>query len=432
MKLYGQQHNIGFSLKKGNLTPLLETEASSYNLLDYSSRVQGMNINPTLDGLVGQAGASISQKIKCEEGKTYTFIGIFDSFSRRLMYYDANGAVVSGLGLSVANYAMFEGDVNDNNRYISFTVPTGTSITHFRLQLHASDPSYTDRSLNYMVYEGNTYKPFTKYIETKKVDGFDINPKQSLIEDYIKNLLKRPTSFSDKTFLIIGDSISSNQIWINYFNKTIRPKNVWNYSVGGRRIVNTSGVINPSAYQNSGCDAAYQFVANFELGNVTAPDYVLICLGTNEFDKSPNTASATESDIDSEFTNGGVTLKPFSTIDITKINGAMRYIVETLSSKFPNTKFFFWTPIPNSFSTWNSQRAVADSIKWTARRMSIPVFDLQANSNINTLFDYPASTPTYRNLVDGVHPFGTGVIETPATKMIAERMASDFLNYIIN
>lgn len=424
--------DLGFGLKNGNLFPLLETEVSSYNLLDYSSRVQGMNINPTLNGLVGQAGASISQKIKCDEGKTYTFIGIFDSFDRRLMYYNDNGVVVSGLTLLESNYAMFEGDVNDNNQYISFTVPTGTSITHFRIQLHSSDPTYTDRSLNYMVYEGNIYKPFTNYVETKKIDGFGINPKQSLVEDYTKNILKRPTSFSDKTFLLIGDSISSNQIWVNYFNKSIRPKKVWNYSVGGRRIINTNGVVNPSAYQNSGCDAAHQFVANFISGTTTAPDYVMICLGTNEFDKSPNTASSTESDVDSAFTSGGTNLISLSSVDITKINGAMRYMVETLSNQFPSTKFIFWTPIPNTLTTWNSQREVADTIKWTARRMSIPVFDLQSNSNIITLFDYPASTPTYRNLVDGVHPFGTGVTETPATKMIAERMSSDFLNYIIN
>ena len=63
--------------------------------------------------------------------------------------------------------------------------------------------------------------------------------------------------------------------------------------------------------------------------------------------------------------------------------------------------------------------------------MSIPVIDLQRNSNIITLFDYPAGVGTARNLVDGIHTFGVGVTSTPAVDNIAEFVAKELYNYLV-
>ncbi len=426
----GTMQDLPFGVKKGSLAPVLETEPSSTNILNYDTILKGIGINTGLTALATLPGTSVSDFIKCKINTTYTFGILTDLFDRRVLYYDENFVPVSGAALPGSAFTNFEGD-NATQRHLTFTVPNTPSIKYFRINIHASDATYPDKKSTYTIYEGNISKPYSVYTTTKLVDSNEINPKQALVEQYASNLSRRPVSFDDKTILILGDSITSNNVWVDYFAKNIRPKKVWRYAAGGCRIVNTNGVVNPSAYLNSGCDNAYKFVADFDLGLVTAPDYVLICLGTNELDRSPNTSVVNEIDVDNAFTLGGTTLTPIGSVDITKIPGAMRYMVQTLSAKFPSTKFMFWTPIPSTFSSWQSQLNVGNTIRWTAKRMSLPVIDLQANSNIITLFDYPASTPTYRNLVDGIHPFGTGVVETPATKMIGEQVTSEFLNYVL-
>jgi len=369
----------------------------------------------------------VSDLIPCAANEAFVFGGMHDSLTRRVLYYDDAGTPIVSGSTSAAD--RFPGSGTDDV-HVSFTVPDNEDIAAFRVQIHASDPAYTDRSDSYHVYKGEAYKAFMKYRAAASVGGKVYYPQQEVVEEYFAPYVRRPVSFADKNIYIMGDSITSNGVWVRRFANLIRPKTATNAGAGGMRFVNTNGVVNPSSYQNAGTDYAYQMAAAITAETLVAPDYMVCALGTNEFDKLPATSVA-EANIDNAFTSGGATLSDLSSVDISKIPGAMRYIVETVGGVAPDMKFFFSTPIPNTATSWASQLAVSETIRWTAARMSIPVIDLHARSNILTLWDYPAGGSTYRNLVDGVHPFGGGVVETPATKMIAEQMASEFLNYVI-
>lgn len=421
---------LPFKVKTGILSEVVSSIPATTNLLDYSKIITGLAVNASgYSSLSAASGWSVSPLISCAANDVFTFSGIFDVFERRVIYYDVNGTPVSGASISGATYKNFPGSAS-TERYLTITVPNTASIVAFRLTVHSSDTSYTDRSGSYHIYKGTGYKPFLPYRAAEVLDGVEYFPKKATVDEYVAPLFRRPTSFADKHIAVIGDSITSNAVWVSRFAKIVRPSIISNYSTGGMRLVSTAGSVNPASLQNAGPDKAYQMAQDITNSVISAPDYVLIFLGANEFAKTPDT-TVVEANIDDAFAQGGTTLLALSSVDITKIPGALRYMVETIGQVAPSTKFLIVTPIPNTLHPWATQRNVGDTIKYTARRMSIPCIDLQANSNILTLWDYPAGVSTYRNLVDGIHPFGSGVTETPATKMIAEQVASEFLNYVI-
>lgn len=420
-------NSLPFRVRSGAMSEVVSEIAASTNIFDYSKNIYGYNVSASSAIITPVTGSSVSGLMPCAANETFTMAGL-DSLRRRVLYYGADGVPISKADVDVWG-AQYPGSGTDDY-HSQWTVPNDSNIAAFRIQVHQSDPSFFDYSTRMHIYKGTGYQKFTTYRKGVSIDGSTYAPQQSVVNDYIAPFFRRPISFADKRFLFIGDSITSQGQWIARFTKLIRPLLLTNASAGGMRLVSTTGTVNPVSYQNAGPDKAHEVAAQITAATLAAPDYVFICLGTNEFNRSPDTTVA-EANIDDAFCSGTTTLSALSSVDLTKIPGAMRYMVQTIGAVAPSAKFFFVTPIPNTTGTWASQRAVGDTIRWTARRMSIPVIDLQARSNILTLWDYPAGVLTYRNLVDGVHPFGTGVLQTPATAMIAEQVASDFLNYVI-
>ena len=420
-------NSLPFRLRTGALSEVVEEVAASHNIFDYSKIIREYTISLSAPGITPVSSSSISELMPCAANETFTMGGA-DSLRRRLLYYNSAGTPILQSQVDVWG-ASFPGSGADDY-HSQWTVPDNADIAAFRIQVHQSDPTYFDYSARMHIYKGADYKKFTPFRTNYVIDGMASAPQQSIVNEYIAPFFRRPISFRDKRFLFIGDSITSQGQWITRFMTMIRPLSLTNSSAGGMRLVNTAGVVNPSSYQNAGPDRAHQVAAQITAETLDAPDYVFFCLGTNEADRSPDTTVA-EANIDNAFTSGGTTLSALSSVDITKIPGALRYMVQTIGDVAPSAKFFIVTPIPSTYHSWASQKAVSDTIRWTARRMSIPVIDLQSRSNILTLWDYPAGAATYRNLVDGVHTFGTGVLQTPATAMIAEQVASEFLNYVI-
>ena len=418
-------NSLPFRLRTGAISEVVEEVAASHNLFDYSKITRELTISTSTPGITPTSGASISELIPCAANETFTMGGL-DPLRRRLLYYNSAGTPIVRADVDIWGA---RGNVVDDY-HSQWTVPDNADIAAFRIQVHQSDPSYFDHSGRMHIYKGTGYRKFTPFRTALAIDGKTSAPLQSIVTEYITPFFRRPISFSDKHVLILGDSNASQGQWVARLTTLIRPLQITNASAGGMRLVSTANSVNPLSYQNTGPDKAHEIAAQIAAATLAAPDYVLFCLGTNEADRTPDTTVA-EANIDNAFTSGGTTLSALSSVDITKIPGALRYMVQTIGEVAPSAKFFIVTPIPSTYHSWASQKAVSDTIRWTARRMSIPVIDLQSRSNILTLWDYPAGVSTYRNLVDGVHPFGTGVLTTPATSMIAEQVASEFLNYVL-
>ncbi len=422
-------------LKENSIKEHIKEVSGSINLLNYSKITQGYKINDASDGLKTDDQASVSSYLPCKQDTDYVIKGFSDWYERKVLYLDEDFQVLSGAVIaSGSEYFKFVGDeLNDNSKAATFTSPSTSTIKWMIVSVHKSQPTFPDFSESFMVYEGTEYKPFVNYVTKNYISDKDLAQSQEDIDEYIENKTvgKRFDLFQDKTVLLIGDSITSNNRWVYRFMSLLRPKQYYNRSDGGKRLVQPSGTVDLGNLENTGCESALQFVQDYGSALVDAPDIILLCLGTNEFGKTPNTDVA-EEDIDNAFTNDGNTLIDLSTVDITKINGALRYMVETLFEAFEDATFFVWTPLPNVSSTWATQKACVNTIRWTCQRMAVPFIDLHADSNIITLFDYPASVATARNIIDGTHPFSTSVTESKAVGKTAEFVASKIVDYMMN
>ncbi len=275
-------------------------------------------------------------------------------------------------------------------------------------------------------------------------------------------------SFEKKTnnlsFWVLGDSISAtgynagsqpplnypittNGGWTRFFIDKIRPRKWYNYSQGGATLTDdlatwSGGVLTTA--DNSFIARLEQAILDYDNGLIDPPDWLFITGCTNDMGANP-TRYVTDTDIgsndydeymESNFMttdSGGydnLELVDIESIDLSKIAGSVRYIVQRVGTIFPNCKFAVVTPYWDAAHVKVDQRKCVEEMRYMSRRLSIPVIDVQYNSNMPMIWDYKNNgTEPHRFLSDRVHSYFTDNTTT-GTMPQGEFIANEFLKLI--
>lgn len=291
----------------------------------------------------------------------------------------------------------------------------------------------------------------------------------SRIDSIFQKQLPVQKQLSEETILLFGTSIENTDYaqstipyggsklkgttggWIGRFLDLVRPQKFYNYAAGGYTLTDTSGLTGPSLATggtNSFLRQLEIFIKDYtaEGSTMTAPSAVIICGCTNDFQQAQSrfitdaevTASGKSYDkyveemfyLQSEFpTYNNNRLIPLETINLAKIHGALRYIVQRLGTIFPNVKFFIVTPIQSTAHSLFHQRMCVRDYKWSANRLSIPVIDAWGESQLTMLWDYKDinGNDNHKLLVDNVHMANATVVQN-SVNIMARFVANSIFN----
>lgn len=230
--------------------------------------------------------------------------------------------------------------------------------------------------------------------------------------------------YEDKNIMVLGDSITENEIgWVQRFKQIIKPKTWTNLAVGGAKWCNEDNTIidgTTSGDNNVISNQVYKAIN----GSYPTPDIIIISAGTNDWRN-------TTEDIEKQFTNGGNTYIPLSSVDLKSWSGAIRYAVENLSTKWLNAQIFICTPnqATQSMKTYISIRDKGKIIKDVCHRLSIPVLDVGGECGICGLYENNDGS-NGRYLWDGLHENSNGAYKHG--EYIAKQIASRYVQYNYN
>jgi len=293
----------------------------------------------------------------------------------------------------------------------------------------------------------------------------------SRIDSIFQKQLPVQKQLSEETILLFGTSIENTQYaqstipysgdklrgttggWIGRFLDLVRPQKFYNYAAGGYTLTDTSGKTGPDLATlgtNSFLKQLEIFIKDYtaEGSTMTAPSTVIICGCTNDFQQAQSrfitdaevTASGKSYDkyveelfyLQSEFpTYDNNRLIPLETINLAKIHGALRYIVQRLGTLLPGVKFFIVTPIQSTAHSLLNQRMCVRDYKWSANRLSIPVIDAWGESQLTMLWDYKNinGEDNHKLLVDNVHMANATVVQN-SVNIMARFVANSIFNKI--
>ncbi|MFE5317807.1 SGNH/GDSL hydrolase family protein [Paenibacillus sp. NPDC056579] len=205
------------------------------------------------------------------------------------------------------------------------------------------------------------------------------------------------SKWSNKNWVVLGDSISvvtglTEKFYHEYIQDSIPGLTVYNHAISG------------TGYYCNVRSRIYQVIDSLE----NDADLITIFAGTNDWNE-----------------NGGtpMTLGNLGDTDPTEsFYGAVDYTLRQLVTKYPTKTIAVFTPLPrdNNWgvkSTGVTLEQVADAIKRTSHRYSIPVLDLYNESNF---YAWDSNFNRYA-MPDGLHPNANG------HKIIANKVLS-FLN----
>ena len=218
----------------------------------------------------------------------------------------------------------------------------------------------------------------------------------------IKYIKKEINKYKNKSFLMLGDSITqlgvTDRGWVKYFNEVVEAKRIDNTSVVGCHWCdynnNTIYDGNPTSdnLPQNVIGNQIQKIINNRNDFLDDYDYIFIACGTNDSDTD---GILTLQAINNAYFNDG-SIKPLDAVDRSTWAGATRYAVEKLNELFPNAKIIFNTPI-NRIDFYNATRVTnnAKIIRQCSEQCSVYLCDSQ-HCGI-TMFD-----TSY--FVDNLHP----------------------------
>ncbi len=287
------------------------------------------------------------------------------------------------------------------------------------------------------------------------------------VSEYYRHLYSTNprTKDTDVRLAILGDSTSStgygsvifakehtgaSGAWVSFFNSIVQPKAVYNYANGGATVSDPSVTLTGGVAQtdaNTYVKQLESMLSNIESGVIATPDYIFIVGCTNDEGQSTSESSAryvTEQEVsDSKFddyesymestfvTNDNVVLG-IENVNIGKIAGAMRYIIERSMRALPEVKFIVVTPLRNNSTSQAIQSKCVRDMEWMAGRLSIPVINVFRECNMPMLFDDASGNRHW--LADPYHPYSSKGLKQGAAwhgKFIAKRFL-DILDYKCN
>lgn len=235
-------------------------------------------------------------------------------------------------------------------------------------------------------------------------------------------------TFSDKSILYMGDSITKMvNGWVSKMIALLNPKSTINVAVDGatwRDKANTPAYDgNPVLGGDNALNVLGNQVQKVLNNNYPAPDAIIISAGTN--DEPPETT-----DLESQFTSEG-TYIPLNDVDRTTFAGSIRWCVEVLQNKYPNTQIFIVTPIQRAEDSrpHTVTEAKAERIHAVASRLSLPVFDAYHRSGIYGKYEAQGAKGKY--LEDGLHPIPTNGVSAvagskPGSTKLGEYITQEF------
>ena len=215
-----------------------------------------------------------------------------------------------------------------------------------------------------------------------------------------------PQPWLGKRYLLIGDSITAVESrWVSSFNAIMKPSSYVNVAVSGATWRDKVGTVYDGNPVLDGADGNKNNVLGNQLQKVlnnayAAPDVIIIAAGTN--DASVETADL----IEAQFTSGEsyITL---GSVDRKTFAGAMRYVVETLQTTYPNAQIFIGLPIQGAEAarSYAYIKARGDLMSLIAHRLAVPIIHAE-ECGIYGAFE--TESVNGRDLADGLHPNTSG------------------------
>lgn len=299
-------------------------------------------------------------KVPVESNKTYYFYrksGRYDIINDGIVYVN-NGTVISSeLLSSMQSVKTIEGHIIKE-----FTTPANTTEIWFNTKLNL----YDDKNST-VVSENPT---------TLEMYGSD-----NTLREQMQNL-ELGYRLKDKKWLTLGDSITA----LTYRST----KNYHDYIAERTGIIVTNMGDSGKGYivGHSSGKAMTDYVDNLT-GN-EGFDYITIAAGTNDNNEPLGT---------------------FSDTGTTTVYGAIRYCVEHLIEKFPNTKIGLITPLPrrshHGIASTNQLYKIVKAIEEIGADYSIPVLDQYTKSGLrpwNTTNNETFFSCEQAPNGDGLHP----------------------------
>lgn len=451
------------------------TGQSGVNLADgkYEFGFSVIDDNGTIRFSAGTAITSSS--IPVQEGKTYYY------------YRSAleNGIVNVAVGqdeddnLVAFIPTVFEGS-GTANTYSTIVIPEGQGIVKIRLLVATGATRVAELQAGTLKY-GLVDEESFRFIENFYEPSDDLTFTQAVhqIVDSREPVLK---DFRNLNLMIMGDSVYATQSKADnaHYNNTtlgvshqspnkmwgganaelvrmLRPKTWTNYSQGGSTLTYDQAFFGADIY-NLGLAGSYlyrleQFFVDYDnyiADPVTyasapryAPDVFMVASCINDF-INPTEAWVTDAEMgatdydqymENEFmtqgTNDG-TLKPLENVDLTKVAGGLRYILERMHRKFPKCYLAVITPNKTSVHARENQYKCVRDMIWMARRLNVQVIDVfngpSQMINIREFNDSVSGTQDELYMTsDGVHPYGsTGNGDQRQGRFIANELVNGY------
>lgn len=448
--------------------PLKQTYSVGYNLSNgyvknYELKANGSGVAPS-----GQR-SYISTLIPIVPNTSYSIFGNYYSFGQvyTAYIYDKDFNLISYFPLTYESRAITTSMVAllftfvspENAKYVRYDVVRGpTQADNFETIPTSVHYFFKSEHWRLILQPENPFYELTA----------------SRIDSIFQKQLPVQKQLSEETYLIFGTSIENTQYaqstipyegsklkgttggWIGRFLDLVRPKKFYNYAAGGYTLTDTSGKTGSdlaTGGTNSFLKQLEIFINDYSASgsNMTPPTTVLICGCTNDFGQSQPryitdaevTASGKSYDkhveelfyLQSDLpTYDNNRLIPLETINLAKIHGALRYIVQRLGTLFPGVKFFIVTPIQSTAHSLFQQRMCVRDYKWTANRLSIPVIDAWGESQLTMLWDYKDinGNDNHKLLVDNVHMANATVVQNSVNIMarfVANSIYSRFFKF---
>lgn len=183
----------------------------------------------------------------------------------------------------------------------------------------------------------------------------------------------------DSNTSIGGDDCADPKGWTKWFAERIKPKSCRSYARSGATWTNTVATkydivedTDVLSDNNVVYNQANRLVNDFDNGNISEPDVVIIAAGTNDawfsgrrpglFSKSAEQAFLASDNISDR--------KPSAVLTLAE---SVRYVCEMLMRRFPKSQIILLTPMQTVKAKYQRIKQAGDIIEQCAHRMSIPV-----------------------------------------------------------
>ena len=357
---------------------------------------------------------STAMFVKVAPGKTYIYAKHtlnIKNYSSYCNIYDSDLNIISTIDLN--DHIIGSCDINYNKAFM-IKMPDNAE--------YVSLPTLLGKIKDEVDFEATNVIPaiFCEYSEYyKKIYSGSQRYKETAINVCILGDSTSSTNYGK--VVLSNERIGSSGAWVSFFNSMVQPRAVYNCATGGATVSDPSATLSDGIAQtnsNTYIKQIEDFVMRYENGDVKAPDYVFIVGCTNDEGVSVSEDSARyvtdkemlDSNIadyddymESNFLTDNNCVVGIEKVDIGKIAGAIRYIVERSMRIWPNVRFVVVTPLRNNATNQSVQRKCVRDLEWIASRLSIPVIDVFRKSNMPFLFD--DKTGKRHWLSDSYHPY---------------------------